>query len=158
MRISRLARDCWPMKQVMLEVHAGIWKSMTSFISWVTSRFKPSHERPAKLSTWLFFSVPFLIPLPTLYKPSLPMKCKKNKNIHKKLLREKILAKHLRVRGCLPTILYIISLELPFTHTSPSTYPWGVLSPNTYLTHSKFWEKFLCLWEALKEVSEWWMQ
>ena len=50
------------------------------------------------------------------------MKCKKNKNIHKKLLREKILAKHLRVRGCLPTILYIISLELPFTPTSPSTY------------------------------------
>ena len=65
--------------------------------------------------------------------------------IHKKLLREKTLAKHLRVRGCLPTILYIISLELPFTPTSSSTYHWKVLSPNTYLTNSECWEKFLCL-------------
>ena len=40
-----------------------------------------------------------------------------------KLLREKTLAKHLRVRDCLPIILYIISLEFSFTPTSPSTHP-----------------------------------
>ena len=31
----------------------------------------------------------------------------------KKLLSEKTLAKHLKVRHCLPTILYIISLKFP---------------------------------------------
>ena len=90
--------------------------------------------------------------------PHYPWNVRRTRIILKKLLREKTLAKHLRVRGCLPTILYIISLELPFTPTSSSTYHWEVLSSNTYLTNSECWEKFLCLWEALKEVSEWRMQ
>ena len=79
-------------------------------------------------------------------------------SIHKKLLREKTLGKHLRVRNCLPTILYIISLEFPFTPTFPSTHPWEVLSPNTYLTHSQCWGKFWCLWEALEGAIKWQMQ
>ena len=78
-------------------------------------------------------------------------------SIHKKILRE-TLGKHLRVRDCSPTILYIISLEFPFTPNSPSTHPWEVLSSNTYLTHSKYWEKFWCLWKALEEAIEWRMQ
>ena len=50
--------------------------------------------------------------------PHYPWNVRRTKSIHKKLLREKTLAKHLRVRVCLPTILYIISLEFPFTPTS----------------------------------------
>ena len=55
--------------------------------------------------------------------PHYPRNVRSRRSIHKKLLREKTLAKHLRVRDCLPTILYIISLEFPFTPTSPSTHP-----------------------------------
>ena len=87
--------------------------------------------------------------------PHYPRNVRRIRIIHKKLLREKTLAKHLRVRDCLLTILYIISLEFPFTPTSSSTHPWEVLSPNTYLTHSECWEKFWCLWEALEEAIEW---
>ena len=101
----------------------------------------------------------FCVPLPTLYKPSLPTKCKRRtRSIHKKLLREKTLAKHLWVRDCLPTILYIIFLEFHFTPTSPSTHPWVFIISNTYLIHSECWEKFWCLWKALKEANEWRMQ
>ena len=57
------------------EVHARIWRvSLPGWISWVTSRLRPSRKWPAKLSTWSLFSVLFLIPLPTLYRPSLPTK------------------------------------------------------------------------------------
>ena len=70
----------------------------------------------------IIFSMSFLISLQILYKPSLLTKCKKNKEYSEKLLKEKTLAKHLRVRDCLSTILYIISLEFPFTPTSPSTH------------------------------------
>ena len=90
--------------------------------------------------------------------PYNPWNVSRTMSIHKKLLREKTLAKHLRVRYCLPTILYIISLEFPFTPTSQSTHLWEVLSPNTYLIHSKCWEKFWCLWEVLEEAIEWQMQ
>ena len=34
-------------------------------------------------------------------------------SLYEKPLREKTLAKHLRVKDCLPIILYIISLEFP---------------------------------------------
>ena len=61
--------------------------------------------------------------------PHYPRNVRRTRSIHKKLLREKTLAKHLRVIDCLPTILYIISLEFPFTPTSPST-------------RSECWEKF----------------
>ena len=69
-----------------------------------------------------FLSVPFLIPLPKLL-PHYPRNVRRTRSIHKKLLKEKTLAKHLRVRDCLPTILYVISLELSFTPTSPSIHP-----------------------------------
>ena len=48
--------------------------------------------------------------------------------------------------------------KISFTPTSLSTHPWEVLNPNTYLTHSECWEKFWCVWEALEEDIEWWMQ
>ena len=100
----------------------------------------------------------FLFPYQHYINPHYPWNVRRTRSIHKKLLKEKTLAKHLRVRVCLPIILYIISLKFSFTPTSPSTYPWEVLSPNTYLTHSECWEKFWCLWEALKEAIEWRMQ
>ena len=87
-----------------------------------------------------------------------PRNVRRTRSVHKKLFREKTLAKHLRVRDCLPTILNIISLEFPFTLTSLSTHPWEVFSLNTYLTHFEYWEKFWCLWEALEEAIEWRMQ
>jgi len=34
----------------------------------------PTQERPAKLSAWMFLKCAFLTSLPTLYKPTLPMK------------------------------------------------------------------------------------
>ena len=138
--ISRLARDCWPTKQVTWEAHAGSWRihDMLDFTS--HSWLKPSRKWPIKLTTWLLFECDFSHSLPTMYRPSLPMKCKKS--IHKKILREKNLAKHLRVRDCLSTILYIISLKFSFIPTSPSMHLWEVLSTNTYLTHFEYWEKF----------------
>ena len=50
------------------------------------------------------------------------MKCKKKEYLQETFERE-TLAKYLRVRDCLPTILYIISLKFPFTLTSLSTHP-----------------------------------
>ena len=64
----------------------------------------------------------------------------------------------MRVRDCIPTIIYTIFLKFSFTPTSPSTHAWEVLSLNTYLTQSECWEKFWYIWEALEEVIKWWMQ
>ena len=51
------------------------------------------------------------------------MKCKKKKEYLQETFERETLAKHLRVRDCLPTILYIISLEFPFTPTPPPIHP-----------------------------------
>ena len=107
---------------------------------------------------WMILSVHFHIPLPILYKPSLPMKIVRTRSFSKKLLREKTIAKHLRVRDCIPTIIYTIFSKVSFTPTSLSTHLWEVLSPNTYLTQFECWEKFWYIWEALKEAIEWRMQ
>jgi len=138
--ISRLAHDCRPTKQVTWEANAGSWRvhDMLDFTSY--SRLRPSREWPIKLTAWLLFECDFSHSLPTLYKPSLPMICKKKEYLFKKLLREKTLTKHLRVRDCLPTILYIISLKYPFTPISPFTHPWEVLTSNTYLN----WKLKMC--------------
>ena len=68
------------------------------------------------------------------------------RSFSKKLLREKTLAKHLRVRDCIPIIIYTIFLKFFFTPSSPSTHPWEVFSPNTYFTQFECWEKFWCIW------------
>ena len=125
--ISRLARhnlvttDPWnkPREKHMLE-----FKSMTSWISWV---FRNSSQVAS--DSWnslvdCFLSVNFLILYQHYINPHYPQIVRRRRSIHKELLREKILAKHLRVRDCLPTILYIISLKFSFTLTSPSTHPW----------------------------------
>ena len=129
----RLARDCWPTKQATWKAHVEIWRVCDRL--YFASHFATQSKLQVTRETHYSWNV------------------MRTRNIHKKILR----AKHLRVRDCLPTILYIISLEFPFTPTSPSTHPWEVLSPNTYLTHSECWEKFWCLWEALEEAIEWWM-
>ena len=66
----------------------------------------------------MILSVSFHIPLPILYKPLLSTKLLKiiiikRRVFSKKFLREKTLAKHLRVRDCLLTIIYTISLKFP---------------------------------------------
>ena len=133
-------------------------KSLTGWISWVI-------HGSGQVASDLWNSLPdyFLVCLFFfLYRhyinPYYPQNVRCWRSIHKKLLREKILAKHLRVRDCLPIILYIIFLEFPFIPTSPSTHPWEVLSLNTYLTHFECWEKFWFLWEALEKAIEWRMQ
>ena len=80
------------------------------------------------------------------------------RSFYKGTFERETLAIHLRVRDCSPTIIYTISLKFSFTPTSPSTHPWEVLSPNTYLTHSEYWEKFWCIWEVLEEAIKWRMQ
>ena len=155
---SQLSGNCWLVKQAKCETHDGIWRvhDKQDFAS--DSRLGPSYEWPAKFTVWLLFEFDFSHSLLTLYKPSLPMKCKKKKEYLQETFERETLAKHLRVRDCLPTILYIIFLKFQFTSTSPTTHPWEVLNPNTYHTYFECWEKFWCLWKALEEAIEWQMQ
>ena len=159
--ISRLASDCLviadprnkPYEKHMLEFE----ESMTGWISWLIRDSSQGLSDPRNSLLDCFLSLTF----PILYQHYINSHYPRNvrrRSIHKKLLREKTLAKHLRVKDCLPTILYIISLKFTFTPTSPSTHPWEVLSPNTYLTHFECWEKFWCLWEVLEEAIKWRMQ
>ena len=76
----RLTRDCWPAKQTW-EAHAGIWR--------VLDRLDfASDSWPAKLIACCFLEYDISHYLPTLYKPSLSAKCKKEYFL-KKFLREK---------------------------------------------------------------------
>ena len=132
-----------------------------SLIGWILWVIRDSRQVVSDLQNSLldyFWVCLFSVLYQQYINPYYTRNVRKTRSIHKKLLREKTLAKHLRVRVYLPTILNIISLKFSFTPTSPSTYPWEVLSPNTYLTHSECWEKFWCLWEVLKEAIEWRMQ
>ena len=148
MRISQLARD-WlttadpqnrPCEKHMLEFK----ESLTNWILQVICNLGQvaNDSRNSLPDYFLVFLFSFLFQ--QYINSHYPRNVRSRRSIHKKLLREKTLAKHLRVRDCLPTILYIISLEFPFTPTSPSTHPWEVLGPNIYLTHSECWEKFWC--------------
>ena len=89
MRISRLAHNYWPAKQAMWEAPVGIWRVFDRLDFASHSLLRPSHKSLAKLSAWLFFSVSFLISLQTLYKPSLPTKCKKNKEYSQETFERK---------------------------------------------------------------------
>ena len=162
MRISWLAHD-WlaianlqnrPREKHMLEFE----ESLTGWILQVIRYSGQVTNHPRNSLPDYFLVCLFLFLYQHYINPHYPQNVRRIKSIHKKLLREKTLAKHLRVRVYLPTILNIISLKFSFTPTSPSTYPWEVLSLNTYLTHSECWEKFWCLWEVLKEAIEWRMQ
>ena len=116
-----------------------------SLIGWISQVIHDSGQVASDLQNSLpdyFWVCLFSFLYQQYIKPHYTWNVRRTMSIHKKLLREKTLAKHLRVRDCLPTILYIISLEFPFTPTSPSTHPWEVLSLTTYLTHSECWESF----------------
>ena len=94
------------------EAHAGIWRVFVRLD--FTSHFATQAKSQVTHKTLclMILSVSFHIPLQILYKPSLPTKFfKKKKVFSKKLLRKKTLAKHLRVRDCLPTIIYTASLK-----------------------------------------------
>ena len=155
---SRLACECQPAKQATWKAHAGIWRVFDRLDFTSHSWLRPSHEWPVKLSAWLFWVCLFSYLYQHYINPHYPRKVSRTRSIHKKLLRENTLAKQLRVRDCLPTILNISSLEFPFTPTSSSIYPSEVFSPNTYLTHFECWKEFWCLWEVLEEAIKWQMQ
>ena len=124
------------------------------FATWLTidSQLRPSRKWPTKPTACCFLECDFSHSLPTLYKSSLPTKCKKKKEYFiKKILREKPYLNTWELVIVLSTILYIISQKFPSTPTSPSTHPWQVLNPNTYLTHFECWEKFWCVWEHWKK-------
>ena len=125
-------------------------ESLTGWISWVIRDSGQVASDPRNSLPDCFLSVPFSILYQYYVNPHYPQNVTR-KSIHKKLLRAKTLAKHLRVRNCLPTILYIISLEFPFTLTSPFTYPWEVLSLNTFFTHSESLQQNVFL---LTKISE----
>ena len=155
MRISRLTRN-WlaiadPRNRPHEKHRLEFEESLTGWISWVIRDSSQVASDPQN-------SPPNYILVCLIKIPHYPWNVKSWRSIHKKLLRDETLAKHLRVRNCLPTILYIISLEFPFTPTPPPIHPWEVLSLNIYLTHSKCWEKFWCLWKALEGAIEWWTQ
>ena len=142
----------------MWEAHIGIWRVINKLDFASHSRPRPSREWLAKLSAWLFRVCLFSFLYQYYINSHYPRNVSRTRSLYKKLSREKTLAKNLKVRDCLPMILYIISLKVSITPTSPSKYSWEVLNSNTYLTHSKCWEKFWCLWETLEEVIEWRMQ
>ena len=133
--ISQLACHCLatndprnkPCEKHMLEFE----KSMTGWISRVIRDSSPVTSDWRNSLPDCFLSVTFPILYQHYINPHYPRNIRRRRSIHKKILREKTLAKHLIIRDCLPTILYIISLKFPFTPTSPSTHPGKVLSPNT---------------------------
>ena len=91
----------WPAKWATWKAHAGIWRVIDKLDFVSDSWLRPSCEWPVKPTACCFLECDFSHSLPTLYKPSLPMKCKKKKEYFlKKLLRGETLAKHLRVRDC----------------------------------------------------------
>ena len=110
---SRLACECQLAKRPCEKLaHARIWRvfSKLDYTSHFATQAKlqVTHETPCLM----ILNVSFHIPLPILYKPSLPTKYFFKKIFFsKKLLRKKTLAKHLRVINFLPTIIYTASLK-----------------------------------------------
>ena len=160
--ISRLACDWLMSANPQNRLHEKhMLEFEESLTGWISRVIRNSSQVASDSQNFLpdYFWVCFFLYFYQYYiNPHYPWNVRRTRSIHKKLLREKTLTKHLRVKDCLLTILYIISLEFPFTLTSLSTHPWEVFNPNTYLTHSKRWEKFWCLWEALEKAIEWRMQ
>ena len=121
MRISRLARDWLATSDSRNKPHE---KHMLEFEEFFTSRILrvirdlgQVASDPQNYLPDFFLSVPFLIPLPTLF-PHYPRNVRRTRSIHKKLLREKTLAKHLRVRDCLPIILCHFSRVYIYSYLS----------------------------------------
>ena len=73
------------------------------------------------------------------------------RSFSKKLLRDKTLAKHLRVRDCIPTIIYSISLKFPLflphhLHIFERVLAQTLTSPNlsvkiSFGAYGKHWKK-----------------
>ena len=164
MRISQLARDCWPTKQATWKAHAGIWRVFDRLDFASHSRLRPSRKWPTKLSTWLFWLCLFTFLYQHYKNPHYPRNVRRARSLYKKLLREKTLAKHLRVRDCLPTILYIISLEFPLLLSLhlhilerflAQTLISSILSvERSFGAYGKYWKKPLsggCNWAELRD-------
>ena len=119
---------------------------------------------PTKLSTWLFWLCLFTFLYQHYKNPHYPRNVRRARSLYKKLLREKTLAKHLRVRDCLPTILYIISLEFPLLlpfhlhileRFLAQTFISSILSvERSFGAYGKHWKKPLsgrCNWAELRD-------
>ena len=117
------------------------------------SRVRPFHETPAKHFILLDCHFWYILSVPTLFIPTLPI------NVEE-CFKEKTLASHKlwELEIVIPTILYTITCGFSSTPTSPFPYHWEVDSPNTYHTLSKCSVRFWCCWEALKEAKLWRMQ
>ena len=103
-------------KKATWEAHARIWRVFVRLDFASHSWVRPSCEWLAKLSAWWFWVCLFIYLYQYYINSYYPRNCKKKKKIvvfSNKFLREKTLAKHLRVRDCLPTIIYTISLKFP---------------------------------------------
>ena len=103
---SRLAHE-WTTRERLHEKH--MLESKQSFARLYFGRHfttLPTREWLAKLSAWMILKSVFLISLHIHMSIHYPRTCKET-------FREKILAIHLRVRDCKPTIIYIISLSFP---------------------------------------------
>ena len=110
---SLLARKCQPSKYATWEAHVGILKVFDRLDFTSHSLLKWSCEWLTKLSTWLFWICLFSYLYQYYINPHYPRNCKKNKEFLQETFKRETPAKHLRVRDCLPIILYIISLKFP---------------------------------------------
>ena len=84
-----LTREYWLVKQATWEAHARIWRVIEKLVFASDSQLRLSHEWATKPTAYCFLECDFSHSLPTLYKPSLRTKCKKEYFL-KKLLREKL--------------------------------------------------------------------
>ena len=81
-----------------------------------------------------------------------------NSNKNNVSFREKTLEIHLRVKDCIPKILYTFLLVFLTLFPLQFHILWEVLSPSTNHTHSECCELLWSFWEALGYAILWWMQ
>ena len=120
-----------------------------------------SVSRLGQLTTWLkrctasLFYVCLSLFLYLHYiSPHYSRNCNKNNESFK----EKTLEIHLRVRDCIPTILYTFLWVFLILFPLQFHILWEVLCPNTNHTHSECYELLWSFWEALGYAILWWMQ
>ena len=95
------------------EAYTGIWRVFARLDFTRHLWLRPTCEWPQNSLPDVFkcaFSHTFTNTIQTLITHEI---VRRTRSFSKKNLREKILAKHLRVRDCLPTIIYTISLKFP---------------------------------------------
>ena len=110
---SWLSHECQPAKRPREKHILEFEKSLLGWISQVIYDSGQHASDPQNSLPDVFkcaFSHTFTNTIQTLITHEI---VRRTRSFSKKHLREKILAKHLRVRDCLPIIIYIISLKFP---------------------------------------------